>query len=246
MNLSSKSTQSLFFIAAVNLFLPLSLSATPISWSAPHNITGNSDVNTTGNAVQAVNVSGPSTTVNGVTFEDFMITGGTVTSGHFSLAGNNGGFAGYGSANAPFANLSAEYQTLLSTGNYGSGNSTMTLTISGLTLGDTYQLQVWINDSRGAYGMQPVTATDGVFSVTLLGDTTGLEGGTGQYALLSFVATGDETITFQGAPGSGTTEEAFQLRDITGAPSVPESGMTVSLLGISLASIGFLRRKLSS
>ena len=205
----------LMLLRTATLFaLPFSLSATPVSWNAPQDISGDSDVSTAGAFVQAVNIAGSTTTVNGVTFDDFGISGGTVTSGHFSLEGNGGGYAGYGSTNAPFSNLSPEYQSLLSTGNFGGGNSVMTLTIAGLVVGDTYQLQVWINDSRSAFGMQGITATDGMMSVHILGDVSGMEGDTGQYALLTFIANGDEVITFQGDPTGGTTEEAFQLRDI--------------------------------
>jgi hypothetical protein len=232
--------------AATLVFLPLSLSANPIGWSAAQDITGDSDVSTDGALVQAANITPNgmlSTTVNGVTFAPFVAASGHDISGHFTLDGSLALYDGYGSINAPFSNLSSAYQTLLSTGNNGSSNSVMTLTISGLTLGDTYQFQVWINDSRGTYGTQGITATDGALSVHILGDTTGVEGGTGQYALLTFVADGDEVITFQGDPTGGTTEEAFQLRDLTGAPTVPEGGPTMSLLAISLMGLLFFRRR---
>ncbi|MGH7937996.1 MAG: hypothetical protein ACRD5Z_00470, partial [Bryobacteraceae bacterium] len=176
----------------------------------------------------------------GVVFESFGSDGS-----HFSLAADYGEyFDGYGSNNAPFSNLSTGYQDLLKTGNYGSGNSLMALTISDLTAGDTYQFQVWINDSRGNYGQQGITATDDGLSVHILGDVSGLEAGTGQYALLTFTANanGIETITFMGDSSGGTTEEAFQLRDITGLPSVPEGGPTMSLLAISLMGLLFFRR----
>lgn len=255
----SNSIRVVLLAAATLVVVPFSLSANPIGWSAAQDITSDSDVSTDGALVQAANIAAdgtPSTTVHGVTFAPFATGTGHDISDHFTLDGGYALFDGYGSVNTPFANLSAEYQSLLSTGNNGSDNSLMTLTISGLTLGDTYQFQVWINDSRGLYGengTQPIIAMDGMMSVTLLGDVSGAEGGTGQYGLLTFVAdaSGMEVITFQGDNGggmyvTGTTEEAFQLRDLNGAPSVPESGPTMSLLAISLMGLLFFRRRMTA
>src|SRR3954454_13573906 len=146
------------------------VNAATITWSTPQNITGDSDVSTAGSLVQASNISGASTTVNGVTFAPFLTAGGSATSGIFTLVGSHGDYSQYLSGNGSFT---PEYAALLSSGNFGSDNSIMTLTISGLTAGTRYQFQVWINDSRGFYVQQPVNARAGN-NVRILGNTTGV------------------------------------------------------------------------
>jgi len=54
-----------------------------------------------------------------------------------SLSGGNS----FGSGNPPFANLSASYQTLLSS--LAISNARFTLTMSALTVGHVYQFEWW-------------------------------------------------------------------------------------------------------
>jgi hypothetical protein len=114
-----------------------------ITWGTPQNISGDSDVSTTGTLIGAFNVGGPAsggpavpnnTTVNGVTFVGFPLSGNNSVSGNFSFSSS----AGFGSNNddvsgsPPFSTLSPSYQTLLES---LAGNITdpFTLTISGLS-----------------------------------------------------------------------------------------------------------------
>jgi hypothetical protein len=220
----------LFGLGAVAILatLPNIVAAATITWNTPQNISGDTDVSTTGSLVQASNVSGPNTTVNGVTFAEFPTGGGggSVTFGLFTLNGSFGDFGGYLNSDAPFT---ANYAALLSTGDFGSNNSVMTLTINSLTVGDTYQFQVWMNDSRGIFGQQGSTVTSGA-SVHMLGNTTGVNGGTGQYVVGTFVADATtQTIQFQGDPNVGTFENAFMLRDLAANNSTDLSiGVTIS------------------
>lgn len=221
------------YVALVFAVIPTvcSLHAASFLWNSAQNILGDTDVNTQGTLFEAANVGGANTTVNGVTFAAF-----TTSSTHFSLAGTNSTFNGYGSVNAPFSTLSAPYQSLLSTGNFGSGNSVMTLTISGLTINQSYLFQFWINDSRQAFVGQAVTATTGATSVTADADTIDLEGGRGQYATGTFVADAtSQDVSFQGSASGGTLENAFQLR------SVPEPA-SVALL-VAGGALLFARRR---
>src|SRR5438874_12160706 len=63
-----------------------------ITWGAPTNISGDSDVRTDGTLVAAFNMNGPAVTVNGVTFASFtypfMAT--TATNGSFAFAESPG------------------------------------------------------------------------------------------------------------------------------------------------------------
>ena len=195
-----------------------------ITWGAAQNISGDTDVSTTGTLVGAFHVGGQgvaTTTVNGVTFQAFALSGKSTTSGNFTfsdtalLVGANGA----GSANAPFTNLSASYQALLSTTG-GGLNVTQLLTMSGLTIGRTYQFEFWDNFSPGSSAGN-TTALAGN-SVNVSSNTTNANGGLGQFAIGTFTADAtSEAITFS---ASNTVDlNAFQLRDTT--PGVIGSGV---------------------
>jgi hypothetical protein len=217
--------QSVTFNAVVSSPAP-SAPDSAVLWQQAHNISGDTDVSTAGTFVSGANVAGPAVTVNGVSF-DTLPAGGATTDGVFSFATGepNAGYNGYGAGNAPFSNLSANYQSLLSTGNFGSGNSVMTLNLNNLTVGATYQIEVWYNDSRG--GNQGMTATSGSDSVHAWGNTTATVGGTGQWVIGTFTAgAATKTITFQGDAGAGTLTNAFLLRQLS-QPVVPLAGKNV-------------------
>ena len=212
--------------------------AASVTWLLPQDVSDDSDVSTAGSLVQASSLgdgTDTGTTVNGVTFAPFVVYNDPtpVTSGIFTLtpapSSNIAGFGGYGVDSAPFNTLTAAYQSLLTYGDYGSANSLMTLTISGLTVGKHYQFQWWANDSRANYIPQTVDATAGN-TVTLNANTTDVPGGTGQYVIGTFVAdAATQNIDFKGHPGGGTLENAFQLRDIS---DIGSAGPTITAIRI--------------
>ena len=208
------------------------MNAATIQWNSPQNITGDTDVLTTGTLVQASNISGSDTTINGVTFTEFMTAsgGGSAASGIFTHDGSFGNYSGYLSAGAPFTTA---YQALLSTGNFGSNNSVMTLTLGSLKVGSTYQFQVWINDSRGIYGQQGTTVSSGS-SVHMVGNITGAAGGFGQYVVGTFVADATtQKIDFQGDPGVGTLQNACMLRDISNLAPPQHGGLSATVFKVN-------------
>ncbi len=120
------------------ILLPAALLATAgsghaavIAFGAPTNISGDSDVNTTGTLVGAFNFAGAATPVNRVNFLAFPVGATSNTVGNFTLSVPSGTFSGVntGFAAPPFSNLSAGYQALLDTA-AGSGQQ-MTLTMNG-------------------------------------------------------------------------------------------------------------------
>ena len=123
-----------------------------------------------------------------------------------------------------FSGLDTDYQNLLGNGIWASGSYTVTLQLTGLTTGDRYLFEWWVNDSRGSTRL--TTASDGA-AVTLNFNTSGnTSGGEGQYAIGIFTATTDtETIAFS----SSTFDQinAYQLRDL----GIPEPS-TIMLLGL--------------
>jgi hypothetical protein len=229
------------------LALPLGATAhceaAMIFWSAAQGIKGDTDVDTTGSLVGALNLGDTgvaTTTVNGVTFDGLALTGNSASSGNFTLDTNPQPFKssnGGTSANPPFANLSAPYRTLLST--IGSAPTPdieiitpqpITLTMKELTVGHSYEFEWWCNFTLSS-GLS-TTATAGN-SVTLSENTGKNNGGVGQFAIGTFTAdAASQVITFNGATLK-TDLNGFQLRDIT----VPQPS---SLTLLSLGALGLL------
>jgi hypothetical protein len=221
----------------------------PISWQIPFTISGDSDVSTDGNLVAAFNMNGPAITVNGVFFASFPVTAGTAdaNSGNFAFHETQGPIllapTNLGSTQAPFSNLSANYQTLLSTGLASNELDLVVLTISGLTIGRQYEFQFWVNGSTLVPNQTVfTTASDGNLGIVNLdGNTTDTNGGVGQTVIGIFTATsGTEMIDF-GGPSPGPTINAFELRDIG---AVPEPSTLIQLASGSILLAGIARRKL--
>lgn len=229
-------------LPALALISPMAQGAN-INWGAAQNITGESNVSTTGTLLGAFNVGDigvPSTTVNGVSFQSFQAPAGNGTVGNFSTTSGTS-FASNtaaGSPSAPFSGLTAAYQTLLMS--RVALLSPLTLTISGLVSGTQYQFQCWSNNSSNA-NQYTTTATAGN-SVDLTSNVNGLTGGLGQFVIGSFTADAAmQTVTF--SPDEAGYLNAFQLRQLSGPTNgVPDSGSTIALLALALGSFIFVRR----
>lgn len=241
-----KTAKSILAVVSAFALISSTSHAAIITWGLPTNISGDSDVSTAGTLFQAANVGDgttPSPTINGVTFPAFVMgSGPSFTLGDFTLACPSwiNGYSGYGYGSGPFSGLSSAYQGLLGYGNYGNAAAVvMTLTITNLTIGNSYQFQWWVNDSRQVWAGQTVDATAGN-SVTLDANTTEAAGGIGQHVLGTFVADGtSQTIDFQGNAGNATLQNAYQLRDIT---PVPEPA-SATLLMLGAAALAARRRR---
>jgi hypothetical protein len=217
--------------------LSSSVQAAPIQWGAPTNITGDSDVSTLGSLVAAYNFGAPTegsipavgaTTINGVLFLPFVVTDNPTTVGNFSVAESPGELLSsttmFGAASAPFTNLSSSYQALLQSGVYSILTAQISLTMTNLTVGETYQFQWWVNTSGDDTTPGTVSAESGN-TVVLTANTTNTIGGLGQYAIGTFVADDStQVVRYNGFTSAfGPVINGFQLRNIT-PTTAPEPG----------------------
>ena len=187
--------------------------AAPVTWAAPVTIAGDADVSTAGTPVFAYDWAGSAQTINGVAF--------TAASSGATM----GGFGGvhttaFGSASAPFVNLSAAYKAVL-VGSIYTGASACTVTLNSLTPGRQYQIQLWVNDARAlglGYARTETVTTGGGNTVTL-SYPGNVDGAPGQYTIGTFTAdASSQVITLLG--NSATQVNALQLRDLSPQPNV--------------------------
>jgi hypothetical protein len=157
----------------------------------------------------------------------------------------------FSSLNNPYAALPAAYQTIAGSGAYANG-PIMTVNISGLTVGQTYEIQFWVNDSRGAVGpYRSEVLNSGGNQVALAFNTGGADGGLGQFVLGTFVAsaaTQSFTITGSGSNGQTAAAQINALSVVVPSPpgTVPALTAPAMLLaGILLAccALWMLRRQ---
>jgi len=220
------------FAAIASLAMVNSASASAINWQTPHNISGASDVNTTGTTfgtwAPASGFAIP-TTVNGVDFYGVPDLSGFTTS--FTTPAIVFGSPGTADAN---------YNALLSNGTF-SFSTSATVGWSGMTVGNTYLVELWVSDTRTGIGVESRTETfSGSGSDLSSSVAFQTAAGAGQYIVGTFVAdaTGAETITING--NVVPQLNLMQVRDL-GAPPLPEPA-TLSLFG--LGALAMLRRPL--
>ena len=183
----------------VNLLLIRDITEANITWQAPANISGASDVNTQGTyfGSWAPDASSP-LTVNGVTFQNNSDLPGFSTTG-FNASYN--GFPNPGTANN-------NYNTLLESGAYEYPGPACTLSWAGMTPGHTYLVQFWVNGNDSS---RTETLTGGAnTSAAIIYEP-------GQYITGTFLATNSqETITLNGNPSDNYPQvNLVQIRDLT-------------------------------
>ncbi|MEP6809609.1 MAG: PEP-CTERM sorting domain-containing protein [Chthoniobacterales bacterium] len=229
--------------------------ATIINWgSGPQTISGTAagttDVSTLGTLFGAANngTTGVSAvTINGVVFNPFVTDGSaaSVTSGNFRLSsgpnigGSNFGYGG-GPSGSPFGSLSAPYQNLLFSASAVS-NAPLTLTISGLTNGQLYLVQLWASFSDPGFFPGVSEDVSGGNPTTLQYNTTfPASGGVGQFVTGTFTASGTTqsiALTGLGPPMQQLSLlNAFQVRAI---PEPSTWAMMTAGLALLVASIRF-------
>jgi hypothetical protein len=220
--------------------------AAMIVWGSPTTISGSSDVSVVGTLHASANFGGSDETVNGVLFKAFSVSGTSTTVGDITLAGpelHQSTYIPPATTTSPYVDLPLEYRNILSPFAFTDGQSQQA-TVSGLTIGDTYAIQFWVQDPRGVGGgLRTVT----VGSQTLDVNTTDADGGLGQWVLGEFIADAT-TQSFNLAPGGlqqATYANAMQVRIVPEPSAVPEidPNSLGSVLAFVLGSLGLLERR---
>src|SRR5215469_9624976 len=222
--------------------------AQTIAWQNPVEISGTSDVSTLGTYFASwapYDGSASSEPVNGVSFQGFSDLPGLSS----TFPGGNGG-PYFNSPGTPDAN----YNSILGYATWANGQNA-SFSWGGMTPGDTYEVQLWVEDARNsatdarwenfsggdgqlenaAYGTDTSAAVG--YSAPLFSSPVGAPG---FYITGTFVAdsSASEEILVTGWDVNGNNQSAqlnlMQVRDIT---PVPEPSAFALLVGGGLAAV---------
>ena len=164
--------------------------------------------------------------VNGVTFQGFSDLPNLTT----SFVGGQNGYNQFGSPGTSDAN----YNSLLQYAAFANGDG-ITFSWGGMRPGHTYEVQFWVNDSRGVTGARWENLSGGAVGTTAYGTDTSSPAGysspvfsgaasAGYYIVGTFVAdsSGSEEILVSAFGSSSTSAQInlLQVRDIT-TPAAP-------------------------
>jgi autotransporter-associated beta strand protein len=201
-----------FLVAAGLTFTAIAQAQENVTWQAPADISGASDVSTQGTFYGSwapYDGSANTLPVNGVVFQGYATPPGF--NPQFP-SNDQSGYNGFANPNTTNAN----YNALLQYATYaGSGSGTITVTWND-TPGHTYLIQLWANDGRGLFNGRTETVTGGNNTSANLN----FGSAPGQYIIGTYVAdsSGSETITLSGASstnGDDPQVNLLQLRDVT-------------------------------
>jgi len=192
--------------------------ASTITWGPATDTTGPSDIANTGTLFKAFNSGGAAVNVNGVAFDKTNAVGDDINFSFFS------GAAGGGSLG------NAALLALLDTATYTQLQTPSPVTLTGLTPGSPYELQLFFMDQRSFSVDRTVTYSSGGNSVTLEADPNNASTAPfGQYVIGTFTA----DATTQGFVITGPIVQqvnAWQLRVVPEPSSLALLGLGVGLL----------------
>jgi hypothetical protein len=198
-----------------------------ITWQAPVTISGASDVSTMG-ALYGTWAPGDDWggsqradyyPVNHVTFAAYGTDGASFG---FSGSGINlDRYNGFANPNTADGNYNYLLQTAVF--NWNAGSSSLTASWGNMTPGNTYVVQMWLNDGRGGQsGTSTFTGGANASAPVAIGN-----GAPGQYIIGTFVADGSRSESVTMSPG--IMLNLAQVRDITPKPNVTwQTPVTIS------------------
>ena len=208
----------------VILNLVSALQAAPITWGTPTNTTGKSNL-IEGSVIHAWGGGSAATINNGGASGTSSYTFSNVTYSNFTFAPATTGLpfadASNGAASTGDVNMDSLLKTLTYT---NTGTTTGTQTISGLTSGETYQIQIFFNDQRNNRSM---TFGDGTTTVVVSGQGANW----GQHVIGTFTADATTQTITHATNGFGNVHVNAIL--ITDAASTPSVTLTTSSQSVS-------------
>ena len=217
----------------------LATSARAITWGNATGIIGDANLVTTGSYFDALMLNssiGAAVTVDGVSFNPAAGSGGSFGDGKISYAGS--GLINYTWANSfpASAAASAAFATLIDDGGIfqNGGSGTGTVTISGLTIGHSYLVQVFNFAPDGDPGLTTLTGTTPV----TLDDLPGAGGINtyGEFASGTFIATSPTAaFNWNGAGSSYTVLGAISVRDVSAVAAIYPTGVAYQGDSVTLA-----------
>ena len=203
-----------------------------INWQTPLTISGASDVSTLGSLFGTwAPFSGDAAsglTVNSVTFQAFPDLPGATD--NFDNGAGNGTFASPGTSDN-------NYNDLLTAAAFGNNSGAYTLSWNGMTVGNTYLVQLWVNDGRNStVNARTETVTGGGNTSLSLAYGSG-SSGPGQYVIRTFIANNSsETLTLTPGPTIPSAQfNLLQVRDITPVPEPSAVALCLTGLGMLFA-----------
>jgi hypothetical protein len=218
--------------ATLASILVTTANAADVTWQTPVNISGASDVSTSGTFVGSWapgNDWGPGNyadlfPVNGVTFNAYGTPGL-----NFGLSGDSiDRYNGFANPNTGDAN----YNTLLQTAQFSWSGNPWTLSWDNMTVGNTYLVELWVNDGRnGSSGSLTFTGGANISDPVARGN-----GVPGQFIIGTFVAdAASQNLIISPA----LNFNLVQVRDLT---PVPEPS-AFALLAAGAVLLGLRRKK---
>jgi hypothetical protein len=197
-----------------------------IIWGGPQNMSTDTDVSNAGTALDAASFNSSSETVNSVVFAPLTGYPSYSDGADLTVYAGNGTYG-----DSAFTGGSASYQAIVSQFGFGFFYNN-TVTISGLTTGDTYQVQVF-DSYKDAVGN-----TDTIFTGTV---PVTLDPSLNQFATGTFVATGPTQSFGYDLATQYDLLNAVSVRDITGVGSAVPEPASIGLL--AAGSLMLLRRR---
>ncbi|MDR2462845.1 MAG: hypothetical protein LBD30_03595 [Verrucomicrobiales bacterium] len=239
-------------VAALTLTGAIS-SQSQILWDNPVTISGTPDIDLNGTIVKAYNIGERyDVTFPDIYFADFQTN---TVDNYLSITSpasigqassfDNGSWKGAPPYQAPFDTLdSSDYGFLFRGGIYAQANQPLTVTLSNLTPGVEYQVQVWINDSRN-YGntRNAILSSAGGMDSAPVNYNQGSTNTLGNYIIGTFVAnsTGIEIFNISSSAGGQINALVLSVIPEPSAWLLSVSGLVI-LAGCSL----FKHKKISA
>ncbi|MCP5535018.1 MAG: PIG-L family deacetylase [Akkermansiaceae bacterium] len=188
-----------------------SLTAALVTWSQPAGFTNTNQINTDGTLVEAKNLGGSSSvTMNGVSFSDASSVQYTSPGGIYYNVGNYTGSAITG------LDL-ADTELLLDTLEFGSGDGNSAFTLTGLTPGKSYLVQVLLSRDQmnKTIDLGYADTVGGTEVYTVFAVPYGNTNASAQMATATFTANAtSQELHFRSSSGFNAEVCALQLRQL--------------------------------